>query len=119
MTRSSNSRDVGGAPGGSEVQASLAGVALVDIRDICRAGKFCEAHFRGEIRAGRAPQPIRFGVRCSRWPAEVIREYLRSRIELAASSSGAAQFTVSRAKLASAAAQARRRTKTADQQAAK
>ena len=60
-----------------------------------------------EVRAGRAPAPLHFGPRCSRWTAAVIRQYLIQRA--AQPQAEAAELVKARATKASAAAQAKRK----------
>ena len=89
----------------------LAEVALLDIRDVCAAVRMSASWWHDEVRAGRAPQPLRYGPRCSRWRSADIRRYLIERAEKGTGDSEAARLTVARAKNASAAAQAKRAAK--------
>lgn len=68
----------------SLIPAALADVALIDIREVCAAAAVGETYFLAEVRAGRAPQPIRFGQRCTRWRLAEIRTWLIERAARAA-----------------------------------
>lgn len=90
------------------VPADLADVAFLDINDVCAAVCMSASWWHDEIRAGRAPQPLRYGPRCSRWPAAVIKRYLIERTERAAADKDAGKVASARATKASAAAKAKR-----------
>ena len=84
----------------------LAEVALLDIRDVCAAVRISASWVHEEVRAGRFPQPLRYGPRCTRWRAADVRQYL---IERAAQPQAeATELVRARATKASAAAQAKR-----------
>ena len=84
----------------------LAELALLDIDDVCNAVCMSRSWWHDEVRAGRAPAPLHFGPRCSRWTAAVIRQYLIQRA--AQPQAEAAELVKARATKASAAAQAKR-----------
>ena len=93
-------------PTARPLPADLADVALLDIKDVCAVVRMSPSWWHDEVRAGRAPQPLRYGPRCTRWTAASIRNYL---IERAAQPQPqAAELVTTRAKKASAAAQAKR-----------
>ena len=85
----------------------LAELALLDIDDVCNAVCMSRSWWHDEVRAGRAPAPLHFGPRCSRWTAAVIRQYLIQRA--AQPQAEAAELVKARATKASAAAQAKRK----------
>ena len=86
--------------------ADLADVALLDINDVCAAVRMSASWWHSEVAAGRAPQPLRYGPRCTRWTAASVRQYLIDRA--AQPQADAAALVTARAKKASAAAQAKR-----------
>jgi predicted DNA-binding transcriptional regulator AlpA len=86
--------------------ADLADVAFLDISDVCAAVRMSASWVHDEVRAGRFPAPMRFGVRCSRWKASSVRRYLIERAEQASEEASAAM--TARAKKASDAAKAKR-----------
>lgn len=63
--------------------AELADVALLDIKDVCAAVRMSASWVHDEVREGRFPQPMRFGMRCTRWQASAIRQWLEERAERA------------------------------------
>jgi len=83
-------------------------VALVDARDVCAIGRFSVSYLHAEVRLGRAPQPLRFGPRCSRWRLSDIKTWLAARIEQAAQDAQVATFVKDRAAKASAQAKQKR-----------
>lgn len=91
----------------------LADVAFLDIRDVCALARMSASWIHDEVRARRFPQPLRFGPRCTRWRSSDIRVWLMARAEAAAADSLTAALLTARAKKASDAAQAKRRSATA------
>lgn len=83
-------------------------VALVDARDVCAIGRFSVSYWHAEVRSGRAPQPLRFGPRCSRWRLFDIKVWLAARIEQATQDAQVATFVKERATKASAQAKQKR-----------
>jgi len=98
-------RHTGRAP----VPETLADVAHIDARTAAAAASISVSHFLDLVREGEAPQPLRFGPRCTRWRLADIREWLRQRAEQGAADAASAAFVIARAKRASDAAQAKRR----------
>lgn len=86
--------------------ADLTDVAFLDIRDLCAAVRMSASWVHDEVRAGRLPQPLRFGPRCSRWRAVDVRQYLIDRA--AQPQDEVSRQVTSRAKKASDAARAKR-----------
>ena len=83
-----------------------ADVALTDINDVCALVRMSPSWWHDEVKAGRAPQPLRFGPRCTRWKLADVRAWL---IERAAQPQAeAAELVKARATKASAAARAKR-----------
>ena len=83
-----------------------ADVALTDINDVCALVRMSPSWWHDEVRAGRAPAPLRFGPRCTRWKLADVRAWL---IERAAQPQAeAAELVKARATKASAAARAKR-----------
>ena len=77
-----------------------ADVALTDINDVCALVRMSPSWWHDEVRAGRAPAPLRFGPRCTRWKLADVRAWL---IERAAQPQAeAAELVKARAKKASA-----------------
>jgi predicted DNA-binding transcriptional regulator AlpA len=64
--------------------ALLADVAFLDISDVCAAARMSASWIHDEVRAGRCPQPMRFGPRCSRWRSAEVRAWLIARAKSAA-----------------------------------
>lgn len=89
--------------------ADIAEVALLDINDVCAAVRMSKSWWHEEVRRGAAPQPLRFGPRCSRWRASAIRQYLVDRADQPQAQ--AATLGSERASKASKAAQAKRAVK--------
>ena len=84
----------------------LADFAFLDIADLCAAVRMSASWVHDEVRAGRLPQPLRFGPRCTRWRVADVRQYLINR---AAEPQEEVRLIVrARAKKASEAAQAKR-----------
>ena len=86
---------------------NLADVALIDAPTCAAAGAMSLSWWHDEVREGRAPKPLRFGPRCSRWKTADIRQYLIQRAEQPQVE--AAVSVKARATKASAAAQAKRK----------
>ena len=83
-------------------------VALLDIKDVCALTRMSASWIHAEVAAGRFPPPIRFGMRCARFSAASVRQWLIDRVEKAAADSQVGERVTARAKKASAAAQAKR-----------
>lgn len=90
--------------------AALADVALLDISDVCAAARMSASWIHEEVRAGRFPQPMRFGPRCSRWRSSDVRAWLVARAAAAEADIETSAAMSARAKKASDAAQAKRRS---------
>ena len=86
--------------------ANLADVALLDISDVCAAVRMSASWVQNEVLRGRFPQPIRFGQRCTRWPAASVRQYLIDRA--AQPQAEVAELVAAKAKKASDAARTKR-----------
>ena len=86
--------------------SDLADVALLDIKDVCAAVRMSASWWYDEVRAGRAPQPLRYGQRCTRWRSAEVRQYLIDRA--AQPQAEIAALVTAKAKKASDAAQAKR-----------
>lgn len=86
-------------------------VALASIKDVCALVRMSPSWVHDEIRAGRFPQPLRFGPRCSRWTVASIRTWLAERT--ASPPEGVAAMTSARAKKASDAARRKRTARAA------
>ena len=84
----------------------LVEVSLLDIGDVCAAVRMSPSWWHYEVRAGRAPQPLRYGPRCTRWRTADVRQYLIERAALPQAQ--AAELVTARAKKASEAARAKR-----------
>lgn len=81
-------------------------VALCDMADVCALVRMSPSWVHDKVRAGRFPQPLRYGPRCTRWTLASIRAWL---IERAAQPQADANELVTvKARRASAAAQAKR-----------
>lgn len=88
-----------------------ADVALLDVNDVCALARMSSSWWHDEVRAGRAPAPLRFGPRCTRWKAADVRAWL---IERAAQPQAeAAALVTARAKKASDKAAENRATRAA------
>lgn len=85
--------------------ASLADVSFLDINDVCAAVRMSASWVHDEVRAKRFPQPLRFGMRCTRWRAADIRQWLIERASGAAADAKVADLVTARAKKASEKAQ--------------
>jgi prophage regulatory protein len=91
---------------------NLVDVAFLDISDVCAAARMSASWIHDEVRAGRFPQPLRFGPRCSRWRSSEVRAWLIARAAAAESDTETTALLKARAKKASDAAQAKRRSAT-------
>jgi prophage regulatory protein len=89
--------------------AALADVAFLDIGDVCAAARMSASWVHEEVRAGRFPQPLRFGPRCTRWRSGDVRAWLVARAAAAEADTETTAAMVAQAKKASDAAQAKRR----------
>lgn len=94
-------------PAARPLPGDLAEVALLDIDDVCAAVRMSASWWHDEVRAGRAPQPLRWGTRCTRWKAADVRDYLIQR--QSQPQAEARERVTAKAKRASEAAQAKRR----------
>jgi prophage regulatory protein len=56
-----------------------ADAALLDISDVCALARMSPSWWYDEVRAGRAPAPLRFGPRCTRWKLADVRAWLIER----------------------------------------
>lgn len=88
--------------------AEVSEVALLDINAVCKAHGMSASWVHGEVREGRAPQPLRFGPRCTRWSATTVRAWLIERAEQGANDAASAALVKARATKASNAAKAKR-----------
>ena len=93
-------------PAARPLPADLADVALLDISDVCAAVRMSASWVHDEVRSCRFPQPLRYGPRCTRWPAASVRQYLIDRA--AQPQAEAAELVTARAKKASDAARTKR-----------
>ena len=82
--------------------------SLIDINDVCALARMSASWWYDEVRAGRAPPPLRYGPRCTRWRLADVRAWLIKRAGVAAVDQQNAAFVTERAKKASSAAQAKR-----------
>jgi predicted DNA-binding transcriptional regulator AlpA len=96
---------------------ALADVALIDAKTCAAVGGMGVSWWLAEVAAGRAPQPVIRQPRCTRWTCTSVRDYWAARAEKAAADTDTAS-TMTRAKKASVAAQARRRARAASTEAA-
>ena len=83
-----------------------ADVALSDINDVCGLIRMSASWIHGEVSAGRFPQPLRFGPRCTRWKIADVRQWLIDRA--AQPQANATKLVIDRATKASRAAAAQR-----------
>lgn len=91
-----------------EVPAALAEVQLIDAPTCAAAAGMSVSWWHDEVRTGRAPAPAIRQPRCTRWLLSQVHSWLLERT----SSAEASNAVLTRAKKASAAAQAKRRTQT-------
>ena len=91
---------------------NLEDVAFLDIRDVCATARMSASWIHDEVRAHRFPQPLRFGLRCTRWRSSDVRDWLIARSAAAEADTETGALLSARAKKASDAAQARRRAAT-------
>ena len=89
---------------------NLADVMLIDGPTAAAVGSMSLSWWHEEVAAGRAPQPVIRQPRCTRWTLVSVRDYWAQRAEQG--SRDGAQV-IDKAKRASAAAQAKRRTQLA------
>lgn len=90
--------------------ASLADVALIDAPAAASAGGISVSTWHDLVSKGKAPKPLRFGARCTRWKASEVRDWIIKRCEEAEADNTATAVVMARAKKASAAARAKRAT---------
>lgn len=84
-------------------------LALVGIKRICELNDFSDSYFLDLVAKQLAPQPLRFGPRCTRWKAVDIAAFMREREERARADAANDELMRSRAKTASDAAARKRR----------
>jgi predicted DNA-binding transcriptional regulator AlpA len=58
---------------------SHADIALCDMADVCALVRMSTTWVHDQVRAGRFPQPLRYGPRCTRWTMASIRAWLIER----------------------------------------
>lgn len=92
-----------------QLPTNLAGLAFLDIRDVCAAARMSASWIHEEVRARRFPQPMRFGPRCTRWRSADVCDWLIARAAAAEADTEGGALLIARAKKASEAAQAKRR----------
>jgi len=92
----------------SALHPALEAVALVDAETCAAAGGMSVSWWHIEVRAGRAPAPALRGNRCTRWRLTEVAEFWAALAERAAGE--AADAIVEKAKSASRAASAKRRS---------
>lgn len=90
----------------SAIPSDLADLALLDIKVVCELTGMKSTSIYSWVAAGKFPEPIRLGPRCTRWRAGDVRAWLMSIHE--AQAEDLKQRLQQRAKKASAAAQAKR-----------
>ena len=56
-----------------------ADVALLDVNDVCALVRMSTSWWHDAVREGRAPAPLRFGPRCTRWKLADVRAWLIER----------------------------------------
>lgn len=88
--------------------AGLADVALVDGPAVAAAAGISISHFHELARREDAPQPLRFGPRCTRYRVSDVREWLIERARKAAADTDIAAKLRARATTASHAARSKR-----------
>lgn len=88
---------------------NLEDVAFLDIRDVCAMARMSASWIHDEVRGRRFPQPLRFGMRCTRWRSADVRDWLIARSTAAEADTETGALLTARAKKASDAAQAKRR----------
>lgn len=89
-----------------QAPADLAELQLLDIRGVCALVGLKSTAIQDRVRAGIFPAPVRMSLRCSRWPAGAVRQWLQAQID--AQQEDIKQRQQARAKKASNAAQAKR-----------
>jgi predicted DNA-binding transcriptional regulator AlpA len=94
--------------GRTPIPVALADVSFVDARTAAAAAGISLSHFRDLVREGEAPQPLRFGPRCTRWRLAAVRQWLQQRATRGAADAASTALVLNRARKASAAAQVKR-----------
>jgi predicted DNA-binding transcriptional regulator AlpA len=92
----------------SVIPAALADVALIDGKTAAAAAGISISQWLDLVRRKEAPEPLRWGSRCSRWTISSVRDWLIERAASAASDTKSGELVKARASKASAAAQAKR-----------
>ena len=77
-------------------------VAMIDMNDFAALARMSPSWIYSEVAAGRAPKPLRFGSRCTRWKLSQVRAYLIDRADKGAADTAATAFAQARALKASA-----------------
>lgn len=97
----------------------LSQCALMDVEQVCAVGAFSRSYFLSLVAKKLAPQPLRFGSRCTRWKAVDIEAFMLEREKRATADAANEALMRARAKKASEAAVRKRRAAavTQDQQA--
>jgi predicted DNA-binding transcriptional regulator AlpA len=93
-----------------EIHTALADVALIDAAAASAAGGISISTWHNLVRLNLAPQPLRFGPRCTRWKASDVRAWIIQRCEEAQANTQTREFVIARAQKASNAAKAKRTT---------
>lgn len=101
------------APPSRQLPAEVAEVSLLTIRDVCLAVRMSKAWVHAEVRAGRFPQPLRFGQRCTRWNSSVVRAWLIDRAAQGVAGANSSEPLMAKVAKAAAAAKAKRAAKAA------
>lgn len=96
-----------------QLPAEVAEVSLLTIRDVCLAVRMSKAWVHAEVRAGRAPQPLRFGQRCTRWKSSDVRAWLINRAAEGAAVAHSSEPLMAKVMKAAAASKAKRASKAA------
>lgn len=91
-----------------ELPADLAELQLLDIKAVSALVGLKSTAIQDRVRAGAFPEPVRMGVRCTRWTACAVRQWLQAQIDT--QQEDVKQRQQARAKKASSAAQAKRQT---------
>lgn len=89
------------------IPPALTEVALVDASTCAAAGGMGVSWWHAEVAAGRAPQPVIRGPRCTRWTLASIKSYWAQRANAGSCSHESAK-TVAQARKASAIAHSKR-----------
>lgn len=85
-----------------------ADVALGDINDVCALIRMSPSWVHNSVSQGEFPSPVIRKPRCTRWRISDVREYIQGLVAKAASDPAAGEVTRAKAKVASAAAKAKR-----------